>query len=144
MFLTSRMSIRPVIEIGWFLERGSSTTGVGDDRKVDVSLRCTSGPEWSERSDPAGSTIGWYAKCLMANFPEPVPFKDENGGPLEPGGSSRGYYQPGVRKIPEAVFLEIVSRAETSAAPPPSGGTGGGGGLYAPPAVLERLSDSRA
>jgi hypothetical protein len=44
-------------------------------------------------------------------FPEPVPFKDENGNYLEPNGSRRGYYQPGVRKIPEEVFNAIVSRA---------------------------------
>lgn len=78
-----------------------------------------------------------------APFPEPVPFKDENGGHLEPGGSSRGYYQPGVRKIPESVFLEIVSRAEIDYRTASGGGaalsgkTRNGGGLYASPAVAQ-------
>lgn len=42
-------------------------------------------------------------------FIVPLPFKDENGNYLEPGGSRRGYYQQGVRTIPEDVFQRIVA-----------------------------------
>jgi hypothetical protein len=37
-------------------------------------------------------------------FPAPLYFKDDQGFPLEPGGSRRGYYQPGVRDVDEATF----------------------------------------
>jgi hypothetical protein len=52
-------------------------------------------------------------------FREPVPFKDEQGSYLEPGGSRSGYYQQGVRKIPEEVFTAIIARG--GAAAPRSG-----------------------
>ena len=55
-------------------------------------------------------------------FPEPVPFKDEKGNYLEPGGSRSGYYQQGVRKIPEGVFTAIIARgaAARTGLPPSS------------------------
>jgi hypothetical protein len=52
-------------------------------------------------------------------FPEPVPFKDEDGNYLEPGGSRSGYYQQGVRKITEEAFSAIIARG-AAAVPPPA------------------------
>jgi hypothetical protein len=49
-------------------------------------------------------------------FDAPRPFKDAVGDYLEPEGSRRGYYQPGVRTIPDAIFDAILVRA---AATPP-------------------------
>jgi hypothetical protein len=42
-------------------------------------------------------------------FVEPVPFKNEDGTYLEPGGSRSGYFQQGVREIPEEAFQRIVA-----------------------------------
>ena len=74
-------------------------------------------------------------------FAEPVPFKDANGRHLEPGGASSGYFQPGVRKISEEVYTEIVSRA--GAEPQPAGAAGGAvpasRGGYASPAVAREV-----
>lgn len=42
-------------------------------------------------------------------FIVPLPFKDENGGYLEPGGTRSGYFQQGVRRIPQDVFQRIVA-----------------------------------
>jgi hypothetical protein len=53
-------------------------------------------------------------------FPEPVPFKDEGGNYLEPGGTRSGYYQQGVRKIPEEVFIAIIGRGVAALPPAPS------------------------
>lgn len=44
-------------------------------------------------------------------FVEPLPFKDEHGVHLEPGGSRSGYFQQGVREIPEEDFLRIMALA---------------------------------
>lgn len=44
-------------------------------------------------------------------FPFPVPFKDASGAPLEAGGARRGYYQRGVRRIPETAFQRILQAA---------------------------------
>jgi hypothetical protein len=46
-------------------------------------------------------------------FPEPLPFKDEDGIHLEPGGSRSGYFQQGVREIPEVVFQRILNLGES-------------------------------
>jgi hypothetical protein len=51
-------------------------------------------------------------------FEQPVPFRDPSGDYLEPGGAVRGYYQRGVRTIPDAVFDRIVEFG--SAASPPA------------------------
>lgn len=78
-------------------------------------------------------------------FPEPVSFKDENGRHLEPGGATRGYYQPGVRKISESVYLEIVSRANveptagSSSSTATARNTGGRGGTYASSEVAQEV-----
>jgi hypothetical protein len=50
-------------------------------------------------------------------FENPLPFKDGIGGYLEPAGSRKGYYQPGVRTIPDSVFDGILAAA--ALAPPP-------------------------
>jgi Domain of unknown function (DUF3883) len=44
-------------------------------------------------------------------FLVPLPFKDEHGGHLEPGGSRSGYFQQGVREIPEDVYQRIMALA---------------------------------
>lgn len=43
-------------------------------------------------------------------FEQRVPFRDANGEYLEPGGSTRGYYQRGVRTLTDSVFDRIVER----------------------------------
>jgi hypothetical protein len=45
-------------------------------------------------------------------FVEPVPFRRIDGSYLEPGGQRPGYFQPGVRTIPEAVIEDILRSAE--------------------------------
>lgn len=50
-------------------------------------------------------------------FAELVPFKDEQGNHLEPGGSRSGYFQQGVRKIPEEVFTAIIARGAAAGSP---------------------------
>jgi hypothetical protein len=42
-------------------------------------------------------------------FLVPLPFKNEDSSYLEPGGSRSGYFQQGVREIPEAAFQRIVA-----------------------------------
>jgi hypothetical protein len=42
-------------------------------------------------------------------FLEPLPFKNADGTYLEPGGSRSGYFQQGVREIPEEAFQRIVA-----------------------------------
>jgi hypothetical protein len=42
-------------------------------------------------------------------FVEPLPFKNDDGTYLEPGGSRSGYFQQGVREIPEDAFQRIVA-----------------------------------
>jgi Domain of unknown function (DUF3883) len=42
-------------------------------------------------------------------FIVPLPFKDAKGNYLEPDGSRRGYFQQGVRGIPEDAFQRIVA-----------------------------------
>jgi hypothetical protein len=44
-------------------------------------------------------------------FLMPLPFKDERGNYLEPGGSRSGYYQQGVRDISEDAFQRILALA---------------------------------
>jgi hypothetical protein len=44
-------------------------------------------------------------------FLVPLPFKDEHGVHLEPGGSRSGYFQPGVREIPEEAYQRILALA---------------------------------
>jgi hypothetical protein len=44
-------------------------------------------------------------------FERPVPFRDAAGEYLEPNGAIRGYYQRGVRSIPDAVFDRIIEMA---------------------------------
>jgi hypothetical protein len=44
-------------------------------------------------------------------FLVPLPFKDEHGVHLEPDGSRSGYYQQGVREIPEDAFQRILGLA---------------------------------
>ena len=44
-------------------------------------------------------------------FATPVPFKDSSGGYLEDGGSRRGYFQRGVRKISDTEFQRITTLA---------------------------------
>jgi Domain of unknown function (DUF3883) len=52
-------------------------------------------------------------------FVEPVPFRRTDGSYLEPGGQRPGYFQPGVRVIPEAVFEDILRSAEQLIPAPP-------------------------
>jgi hypothetical protein len=52
-------------------------------------------------------------------FVEPVPFRRTDGSYLEPGGRRSGYFQPGVRVIPEAVFEDILRSAEQLVPAPP-------------------------
>jgi hypothetical protein len=79
-------------------------------------------------------------------FVSPLPFKSEDGEPLEPGGTRSGYYVEGVRVVSEEIFVGILTRAETlEALPgrPPLGSSGrkngemsrSGGGLYASPSA---------
>jgi Domain of unknown function (DUF3883) len=42
-------------------------------------------------------------------FQVALPFKDETGAHLEPGGARSGYFQQGVREIPEEVFQRILA-----------------------------------
>ena len=54
-----------------------------------------------------------HLQCAIVNyvqFPTPVPFRAEDGSPLEASGDRRGYYQPGVRRITDEEFNEIVGR----------------------------------
>lgn len=44
-------------------------------------------------------------------FLVPLPFKDEHGVHLEPGGARSGYFQQGVREIPEDAFQRILGLA---------------------------------
>jgi hypothetical protein len=49
--------------------------------------------------------------CTMEDvtlFGTPIPFRDSDGY-LEPGGTRRGYYQPGVRRIPDDIYGRIVA-----------------------------------
>jgi Domain of unknown function (DUF3883) len=48
-------------------------------------------------------------------FEQPVPFRDAAGEYLEPNGAIRGYYQRGVRSIPDAVFDRIIDLTEVVA-----------------------------
>ena len=51
-------------------------------------------------------------------FEHALPFKDDLGGYREPDGSRKGYYQPGVRTVSDAVFDQIVAAAATAVPPP--------------------------
>jgi hypothetical protein len=85
-----------------------------------------------------------------ASFSAPLPFKDEEGTPLEPGGTRSGYYIQGVRVVSDAVFIIILSRAE-SLGTVPSGllapstdrkniaEPGLGGGFYASPSAAREV-----
>ncbi len=65
------------------------------------------------------------AGCLVCEvldfheFVEPVPFRRTDGSHLEPEGQRRGYFQPGVRIIPEEVFEDILWSAERLVSTPP-------------------------
>lgn len=78
-------------------------------------------------------------------FPEPLPFKDGDGHHLEPGGARSGYFQQGVREIPEAVYQRILDRGGSttveerivSRATPVGGGENEGSAGYASTEVAQ-------
>jgi hypothetical protein len=64
-------------------------------------------------SRPSASTKGWL-ECDILDyraFEAPVPFRATDGRYLEPGGSRRGYYQQGCRRVPIEVIEEIRAAA---------------------------------
>lgn len=48
-------------------------------------------------------------------FATEVPFKDDSGDHLEPGGERRMHYRSGVRRIPESAFERIIELGDGSA-----------------------------
>ena len=65
-------------------------------------------------------------------FARAVPFTDGVGHHLEPGGDTRGYYQPGCRRVPQSAFEQVIELGSGEApASPPEG---------LPPTQLARLS----
>jgi hypothetical protein len=64
-------------------------------------------------SRPSASTTGWL-ECDILDyraFESPIPFRTTDGRYLEPGGSRRGYYQQGCRRVPIEVIEEVRSAA---------------------------------
>jgi hypothetical protein len=51
-------------------------------------------------------------------FTRAAPFVDSNGHHLEPGGDARGFYQPGVRRIPANAFERIILLGGSEVSPP--------------------------
>ena len=47
-------------------------------------------------------------------FAAPVPFRAEDGQPLEQGGLRKGHYQQGVRKVSDQEFVDILERAQAA------------------------------
>lgn len=84
--------------------RGRRVAGGG--RRPQVYLGCgtvgTAAPV--EHSDRWVCAIEDYRE-----FPVPVAFRDGAGHYLEPGGSRRGYFQQGVRRIDDATYAAIVA-----------------------------------
>lgn len=74
----------------------------------------------------------------FALFEPAVPFRDADGY-LEPGGTRRGYYQRGVRRVSDAVYARIVSaglsREQQTAGP------SAGAGSYALPLEARRIEE---
>jgi hypothetical protein len=97
-----RKQIRPGVPFVYYRSRGR----VGGGRQPQVYLGTgIIGP--IRDSGTPGRLV-----CQILDGEEflvPLPFKDENGNYLEPGGSRSGYFQQGVRTIPEDVFQRIVA-----------------------------------
>jgi hypothetical protein len=64
-------------------------------------------------ADPSDSSRLVCEVLDFQPFVEPVPFKLGKHGYLESGGSRKGYFQRGVRRITEAEFALIVARASS-------------------------------
>jgi hypothetical protein len=97
-----RNRIRPGVPFVYYRSRGR----IGGGRQPQVYLGTGIVGDIWESSTP-GRLV-----CQILDgegFIVPLSFKDEKGNYLEPGGSRRGYFQQGVRAIPEDVFQRIVA-----------------------------------